>query len=172
MEIKKFTVAIIMLIVTGLTVAGGAAAETQCSPELLEAMKNHLGEIQYPENMIRESTRQEPFGVVPTKGFDLAAHECHTMAGQAYKVYGEGKCVPGEEEWLAIVKYPFKLFYRKAPTEEELFELNWNAGTDGLWRVTFEETHNGWVAVGQREELDLDGGGGGGSGHPEGGGEK
>ncbi len=131
------------------------AAEKACPDELVSAARLYRRDLQEAEYEVRDSAAENPMRVEPTMIFDLSAHECHSMPGQTYKVFGPGECKAPRKGGVYKVIYPYNLYYRKAPRQEELFDLPWKEGSDGLWMVKFEYQVDRYVVVGQKEYLDL-----------------
>lgn len=134
--------------------AGGA-----CPPGLLEAAQAQGETLEARERAVRGSTLALPEGVEETVQFDLAAHACHRGPGQAYREYGEPVCLAAGEGERVRVRYPYRVFYRRALTLDGLFRAAWEEGTPGALQVEFEPEPGGrpevprWVPVSRREVL-------------------
>ena len=129
------------------------AADTPCPPGLMEAALAMRVTMQDEQEVIRASTLAQPEGVEETVQFDLGAHACHRGPGQAYRVFGEPTCRPVDAEGRIPVRYPYTLQYRKALTLDELFEKDWQPGSDGLQQVKFEAEGARWIPVARKELL-------------------
>jgi hypothetical protein len=144
-----------LLMIVLLAPFAALAEPVECAPGLADAAQSYRLVLQAEQYEIRDSLEADPRGVVPTSVFDLVSHSCHSVTGQAYRIYGIARCRPQKEELRATVRYPFNLFYRRESREKTLFEQDWEEGSDGLWQVTFERTGKGWETAGQKEVLDL-----------------
>ena len=150
------TVARLLAIVlfSALTASGG-----ECPKELLSAVELHRSGLSAAQNLIKASTFEKPLGIEPTQAFDLANHNCHQVPGQAYRIYSDYSCKMEDSGKKAVVRFPYRLFYRRSETVEGVFAEEWKEGTDGILQVTFETDKNGWSPAETRETLDLGGSG-------------
>ncbi len=138
--------------------AAGAAWPAECPPALTAAAEAYRQRLDAQQQAIRGSGPDAPLGVEPTMMFDRASHGCHEGRGQAYRVYRAFRCTEvGEDE--AVVRYPYRLFFRRALTLEELFGRAWEQGSDGILEVRFQREGDRWVPVSRREVLDMGGSG-------------
>ncbi len=136
--------------------AGPVAADpAPCPPGLEAAAELYRQGMNREQAEIRTSTRENPRGVEPTTVFDRASHGCHRAPGQAYREFGPPECLEPVENGRVPVRLPYRLFFRKALTLEDLFEQEWQPGSDGVLLVTFEQEGDRWIPVARREVLDL-----------------
>ncbi len=126
-----------------------------CPPGLEEAAEAYRQAMNREQAQIRASTRESPRGVEATMVFDRASHGCHRAPGQAYREFGPPECLEPRQGRRVAVRFPYRLFFRKALTLEELFERDWEPGSDGILQVIFEREGERWVPVARREVLDL-----------------
>ncbi len=134
--------------------AAGSAWPAECPPALTAAAEAYRQRLNREQEAVRKSTLSAPRGVEGTMMFDRASHGCHEGKGQAYRVYETFRCTEGDGG-TAVVRYPYRLFFRRAPTVEELFEKPWKPGSDGILEVEFQREGNRWIPVSRREVLDL-----------------
>jgi hypothetical protein len=147
----RFTILLAALLILPATnaMSDGAVA---CTGELAEVAEAFRVELQEMEELIKVSTVENQIGIEPSTTFDLANHSCHNIPGQAYRIYTEGVCET-QEELLAVVRYDYKLFYRRAETINEMFKRPFEEGTAGILQVKFEQTGQGWRMLSRRERL-------------------
>lgn len=128
-------------------------------PGLAEAARAYRQVLQAEQDDVRGSELASPRGVEQVVQFDLASHACHRGPGQAYREYEEPAVRQGEAGAAVAVRYPFRIFYRKALTLDELFRAGWEEGTPGALEVRFEPEPGDdgeaprWVPVSRREVL-------------------
>lgn len=132
---------------------------------LAEAARAYGQVLQAEQDAVRGSELASPKGVEQVVQFDLASHACHRGPGQAYREYQEPAVRQGAAGEAAAVRYPFRVFYRRALTLDELFRAEWQEGTPGALEVRFEPEPGEegqaprWVPVSRREVLpQLEGG--------------
>lgn len=134
-------------------------------PGLAAAARAYGQVLQAEQDEVRGSELSSPRGVEQVVQFDLASHACHRGPGQAYREYEAPAVRQGDAGEAVAVRYPFRIFYRKALTLDELFRAGWEEGTPGALEVRFEaeprdeEEPPRWVPVSRREVLpQLEGG--------------
>jgi hypothetical protein len=132
---------------------------------LAEAARAYRQVLQEEQDAVRGSELASPRGVEQVVQFDLASHACHRGPGQAYRAYEEPAVRQGDAGEAVAVRYPFRVFYRKALTLDELFRSGWEEGTPGALEVRFEPEPREegeaprWVPISRREVLpQLEGG--------------
>ena len=149
---RRLLGALLAIACLGVPAPAGAGG---CPPGLAAAADAYRHGMNREQAEIRTSTRENPRGVEATTVFDRASHGCHRAPGQAYREFGPPECLEPGDGGRVAVRFPYRLFFRKALTLEDLFERDWEPGSDGILQVTFEREGDRWVPVARREVLDL-----------------
>ena len=133
-----------VLVLVAATLFAGAAwgaapapEVAQCPPALLEEAELYRAALEVTQRAVRESGPTSPLGVEETVQFDKREHSCHRGPGQAYRVFDEPACLPARPDGRVPVRFPYRLFFRKALTLDALFEKEWKPGSDGILQVQF-----------------------------------
>ncbi len=146
-------------LLVALVLGWGAAARAECPDGLAAAAEAYQAVLNAEQAAVRGATLASPRGIEQTVQFDLSTHACHRGPGQAYREYGPPRCLPPGDDGVVAVRYPYRLFFRRALTLEELFEQPWEEGSDGILQVRFGREDDRWIPLGRKEILDFKKGG-------------